>query len=174
MFTLIYLYILNYLLTTICLFLYFFIYNNSNTIIQKSFSQVWTITTLYSRQGWIFKLLIFQLSGLPPVFFFFVKFSFLVSSLAYLNFFLYLMLFLNILLGIFFYLKIFSVTSVKISNKLLKDACDGNNILDNTKKLTIKNIYKYTYYLIFFLFVNFFSIFFYLDIYIIAYSNFCY
>ena len=84
------------------------------------------------------------------------------------------MLFLNILLGIFFYLKIFSTTSVKTSNKLLKDACDGNNILDNTKKLTIKKIYKYTYYLIFFLFVNFFSIFFYLDIYIIAYSNFCY
>lgn len=174
MFTLIYLYILNYLLTTVCLFLYFFIYNNSNTIIQKSFSQVWTIATLYSRQGWIFKFLIFQLSGLPPVFFFFVKFSFLISSLVYLNFFLYLMLFLNILLGIFFYLKIFSTTNAKISNKLLKDACDGNNVLDNSKKITIKNIYRYTYYLIFFLFINFFSIFFYLDIYIIAYSNFCY
>lgn len=174
MFTLIYLYIVNYLFTTISLFLYFFIYNTSSIITQKSFSQVWSINTSYCRQGWIFKFLIFQLSGLPPVFFFFIKFSFLIASLAYLNLFLYFILFINILLSIFFYLKIFSITNSKISNKLLKDACENNNILSNSAKITVKKIYKYTYYLIFFLFINFFSIVFYLDIYVIGYSIFCY
>jgi NADH:ubiquinone oxidoreductase subunit 2 (subunit N) len=174
MFTLIYLYIINYLFTVISLFLYFFIYNTNNNITQKSFSQVWTINTTYCKQTWIFKFLVFQLSGLPPVFFFFVKFSFLISSLTYLNFFLYFVLFLNILLGIFFYLKIFNTTTLKISNKLLKDACENNTIVGNSKKSKVKYIYKYTYYLIFFLFLNIFSIIFYLDIYVIAYSIFCY
>lgn len=158
------------MLTIISLFLYLIIYNASGSLTQKSFSNVWLISTLYAKQGWVLKFLIFQLSGLPPVFFFLIKFSFLVRLLPYLSFFLIIIVFLNLMLSAFFYLKIFNTTSDKTSNELLKDACVDHAIEDISKKIYVKRVYKYTYYLVCFLFINFFIIFFFIDFYTIVYS----
>ena len=156
--------------TIISFFIYLFIYNASGSLTQKSFSNVWILSTLYAKQGWILKFLIFQLSGLPPVFFFLIKFSFLLVLLPHTTFFLIIIVFLNLLLSVFFYLKIFSATNDKTSNIILKEGCADCEINEISKKIHVKRVYKYSYYLILFLFINFFSIFFFLDFYIIVYS----
>ena len=168
MFTQVYLYILFYLLTVLILFYYFFVYRAHNSITQLTFSQIWSATTLYFKQSWIFRFLILQLSGLPPVFFFFLKFSFLLSSFNYLTIFLIVLIFINLLLSVFFYLKVYSATEVKTSNILLKKLTVDSPLSKTLTKKFAKREYAFTYFAILFIFISLFSFIFFIDFYFIV------
>lgn len=171
MFTQIYLYIVTYVLTFLLIFYYFFVHNININIAQKNFTAVWSGLGMYFRQSWLFKFLIFQLSGLPPVFFFFLKFSFLIGSIEYINLVYVALLFLNIILGTFFYLQIFFSTNTKVDNNLLRSFVEDSPILVTTKKVNVKKLYSCTYIIVTFLFFNIFSVFFFLDFYVIGASQ---
>lgn len=107
------------------------------------------------------------MSGLPPVFFFFLKFSFLSSSFNYLTLFLVILIFLNLLLSVFFYLKVYSATEVKSSNVLLKKLTADSPLTKTLTKKYAKREYAFTYMAILFIFVSLFSFIFFIDFYFI-------
>ena len=140
-FTPIYYYILVYLVTFIMVFLYFFINKVNPFIIKLNFSTLWVLVTRYFKQSWLFKLFILQLSGLPPVIIFFIKFNFLVTSLEYVNIMFFVFIFINLLLGMFFYLKIFSTTNTVEDILFLRSLVNNRPILQTSKNSYTNRLY---------------------------------
>lgn len=134
---------------------------------QLSFNVFWQSINLYMSNAWVFKWLFFQLSGFPPVFIFFLKFNFLFSLLKYSSFFIQVLVFINLLLGMFFYIQIFSITSKVYSGFFLKTFVKNNKILQKNSYLITEKYYLLCTMLAYFLFISFCSFLFFFDIFII-------
>lgn len=135
-----------------------------------SFTNVWQGITNYVDRGWVFKFLIIQLSGLPPVFVFFLKVNLIALSLRYTSIILQVLIFINLLLGMFFYLQIFSTTGDHFSSNTLKMLVKDTSLIEAKRLDSSKK--KYNFYLFFCTvsFISFFSFVFFFDFYIIMYA----
>lgn len=172
MFTLVYFYVSIYVVNLILIFFFFYVHRMPSAIVQYNFTTLWALISKYFSQSWIFKALVFQLSGLPPVFFFLCKFNLLLNSLQYVNFFFFLFIFINLLLSMFFYLKVFFNTTGDLTNEQLAFLCANKAILDVQKKKYTNQIYCYYFICLVFIALNFAGLIFFLDFYFI-FSNFC-
>lgn len=171
MFGLIYLYIVFYYLNFICIFYFLSIYNLNKQFNQVNLFKLFSLVQTYTNHGWLFKLLFLCLSGLPPFFFFFIKFNFLIVGFVKTSLFIQFLIFLNIVISTVFYLKIFLIKNFKYTNADLKNLALQNKILNKQNKT--QSVLKYTYMwrIGLFLFINFFSIVFFFDFYLI-FSNY--
>ena len=167
MFTLAALYIFFYVLTLAQIMWFCQMHNLAKNVTQMSFTNVWKGTSIYISRGWVLKFLIIQLSGLPPVFVFFIKINLIALTLKLLSPFLQVIIFINLLLSMFFYLQIFSTTNATPSKELLKDLLQDTSMVDSTKWSYNKN--KYNFYLFFTstLFFSLFSFIFFFDLFVI-------
>lgn len=165
MFTFIFLYILFYYITLFFVFFFFNIFNLPKNFLQLNVSDLWQLLSVYMPNSWNFKLLFLQLSGLPPMFFFYIKFNFLLASIEYTTIFIQILIFVNLLCGTFFYLKLFATKNKKILNNNLKLLAENNSILRNNSFERTSVKYKFVYLLFVFFFINFFSAVFFLDFY---------
>lgn len=161
LYTITYLYILNYL-SHICVI---------NSVEQMYLTYLLNILKIYTKNNPIIYLL-FILSGLPPVSFFFVKFNFLITCYHNTNIFVLMLIFFNILLSMFFYLQIFNT-----GNNMLKVPVKTLLLLKNNKILqkqkfshSIKN-YRFFMQCVFLIFFNFFFIIYFVDLFIIFFNH---
>lgn len=168
MFTFMILYVIGYFLTLSVLFFYILSYDLTEYVAQNSFTVVWFNLIKYFSNGWVLKFLLLQLSGLPPFFFFFVKFDFLLKSIISITLYLQILLFLNLLVGTFFYLKIFYIKSFKLSNAQLKNSSKNQEILKTNLKKTVNQRYRFWFSFYSYTFFNIFSFIFFCDAYIIC------
>ena len=157
MFTLIFLYTAWYLLTMICIYYYFFIFQLTDISTKLSFSRFWGLLTHYHSLGWIFKFFILQISGLPPFFFFFLKFVLLEQVIVKASYLLFFLIFTNFLLGMFFYLKIFSAADYSLSDDGLKEIAT-RPFIGNRNYYYFTRVYYFTFFSIFVLFFSFFTV----------------
>ncbi len=169
MFTLTILYILFYIITLVQILWYLEAHKFISSFTQLSFTNAWQGVANYAYCGWVFQLLLLQLSGLPPVFIFFLKVNLLALSLKYTTIFLQVLIFINLLLSMFFYLQIFNTTSDNMSKQNLKLMARDSDLTSINLKTSIK---KYNFYLFFttVLFFSMFSFIFFFDFYVIVYS----
>jgi NADH:ubiquinone oxidoreductase subunit 2 (subunit N) len=167
-FTYVIIYIVLYLLTLLTIF-YYFVTNFPNTNCTNwSFIELLSISSTYFPNNWALKFLILQLSGLPPFFFFVLKFNFLVVASYYVNFFILVLLFINMLLGMFFYLKIFSIQGDHISNENLRKICENRPISKVSKAKHTNREYWFWLFFCLYIFLNIFSVLFFADLFIIG------
>lgn len=170
MFTLTVLYILFYILTLIQLLWYFEAHKLTKSLTQLSFTNAWQGISNYVANDWVFKFLILQLAGLPPVFAFFIKVNLLTLSLKYTNILLIFLIFLNLLMSVFFYLQIFSTTNMVTPKLVLKTLVAESPMLGNKKESD--SVRRYNFYLFFCIisFFSFFSVVFFFDLWAIIYA----
>lgn len=109
----------------------------------------------FSKLKHLILLNILSLTGLPPFLIFFIKFNYLVNVLHTSNFFVFFFIFIILFINMIFYIQIFFFKHTK-NFKILKKT---------TKSLKIR--YKQIYSIVFFLFFNFFSVFFFADFFFI-------
>lgn len=168
MLTYIILYIYTYITIYIFLLSFLTYYININSVTKYSLSMFINIIKTYFNFNF-FLLIFFFLSGLPPVMFFVLKINILLKIFLNNSFFLNFLIIINFLLSTFFYLQF--LTNIKQDKTLLIK----KSLIFNTKQLSIKKNSKFSYSVIYtsciFIFFNFFSIFYFLDLYII-FENF--
>lgn len=167
MFTLVVLYIFFYILTIAQIMWFCQLHGLTKNLTQMSFTNVWRGLTTYVKGGWVLKFLIIQLSGLPPVFVFFIKVNLISLSLKFASPFLQLLIFINLLLSMFFYLQIFSTTSDMPSKAILKDLTQGVSIMKRGELTQSRRKYNFYLFFCFVLFVNLFSFIFFFDFFVI-------
>ncbi len=165
MFTFINLYIFAYVLTLIWFFYYIFVFKFLNFIAQNSFANFWSSVNRYSNYNLPLIFLLLQLSGLPPFFFFAIKLNFLLLTINKAIFIIQFLVFLNILLNCFFYLKIFMSKDTKISNANLKAFAEEHDMLSNNSYRYNKRKYKFIYWFSSFIILNALSMIWFADVY---------
>lgn len=165
MFTFIFLYVSFYYITLAFIFFFFSVYNFPKNFLQFNNKKLWQIIDVYLPTPWFFKLLFLQLSGLPPMIFFFIKFNFLLAAIPHTTIIVQLLVFLNTLVSSFFYLNLFSSKNIIVNRDDLKSLTKHNSTIKNNHFNETKLKYNYIYSLLFFYFINFFSIFFFFDIF---------
>lgn len=153
MFTLVLLYILNYSIILLLVFFYLVIQKFNKNCAQSNFVEFLTASCAYSKGTWALKFLILQLSGVPPFIFFYIKFNFFNTSIQYVDFILLILMLINALLGMFFYLKVFSLNTDKYSDESLKNFLRTRNDLTDTSR--DKYIYWFWMCFAWFSFLNF-------------------
>lgn len=168
MFTFVVLYMITYALILTFILIFIRLHNVNKNVSQLSFNMFWQNLNIYVSSTWTFKWLFFQLSGLPPVFFFFLKFNILFHIMKHSSFFLQLLVFLNLLLGMFFYTQIFGVTNRVYSSFFLKTFVKNNKILTKNSFVITDKYYTYFNAIHAFLFISFCSFLFFFDIFIIV------
>ena len=144
MFTLAIMYIFIYF-QILCLFsAYLNNFCNLKNIQHYSLNTLVSYLKTYSNDSNKFILLVLLLSGLPPVFIFFLKLIFFLKVFSKINFFFQIILFINFFLGMLFYLQIFnSTTNVFFSKTFLKSQTTDNSILSNSNNINSLVYYKY-------------------------------
>ena len=152
-----------YILTIFLIFLFFFTQKLEATISQVSFSHVWSTFDSYIYGGVTIKVLLLQLSGLPPFFFFFIKLTILLNSIFSVDFFMFFLIFLNMLLSMFFYLRVFTTTNSVFDNSFLKKLC-SRTVFFNKTKIYCNRIFSYYLSFYVFIFFNFVALVTYLNI----------
>lgn len=171
MFGLVYLYIIFYYLNLICIFYFFSMYNMNKQFTQVNLFKIFSLIKLYTKHSWLIQLLFICLSGLPPFFFFFIKFNFLTIGFVKTSIFIQFLIFLNIVISTVFYLKIFLIKNFNYTNNDLKVLALSNKTLAKQNKKQTMLKYNYMWKIFLFLFVNIFSIVFFFDFYLII-SNY--
>lgn len=169
MFTIIYVYCIIYIVS-LCFIFFFYTTNNLTSNFSKiSLSQSISFINNYHNDGWLLKFFILQLSGLPPFFIFFLKLHYLLLVLKHLGLVITILFFLNVLFSMFYYLKLFMVPSLKITNNLLKlnTVC----LLTNVKNKQANKKYFFMILSFIFLFFNCLSFIFLID-FIFTITNF--
>ena len=174
MFTYMLLYVLVYFFLSILFFIFLLYYINFTNLQEWNLSSLVGFILNYSSFSKQFLLLFLTFSGLPPVIFFLIKLSFLLKFFATTNFVIQILLFFNFLSGMFFYLQIFNTTLTNKPQTLFLSQLSNYNFGVLFKKNTCVQlrVYKLWYYFSFCLVMNFFSIFFFFDLYIIFYVFF--
>ena len=158
MFTYVVIYICLYFLTLGTLAFFLFVHRANTNCTKWSFVKFLSAYSTYSPYGWVIKFLLLQLGGIPPFFFFVIKMNFVVISLAFVDIFAVILIFLNVLLSMFFYLKVFSTESEHISNETLKELLINSDINTlNTRKVNLRKYYFWMWFY-FYLFINIFSV----------------
>jgi formate hydrogenlyase subunit 3/multisubunit Na+/H+ antiporter MnhD subunit len=145
------LYVVLYIITLLCLQLLIknIFTNKINTV---SLPHMIYYIIKFSKYKIIFFLLIFSLTGIPPFLFFFIKFNYLLSTLSKFDFITITIIFMIFFLNMLFYIQFFLIKNIKFDMEYIK----------LSKK-------KVNFHLIYFinsiLMLNFFSIFFFQNIY---------
>lgn len=165
MFTFVNLYMCAYVITMMWFFYFIFTFKLLTFISQNNFVTFWTVITKYFKYNFVLIILFLQLSGLPPFFFFVIKLNFLLLSMYKVIFIIQFLIFLNIMLNCFFYLKIFMVKNFHISNDKLKEFSENYDIIDDNCAHYNKKKYKYLYWFNFFLAINALSFVWFADVY---------
>lgn len=161
-----FLYIYIYVVTLFFMLLFFITFRITNLFSQINFAVFWQALSFF-REGWVFKLLILQLAGLPPMFIFFIKFSFLVTAFNVSTIFICFLILLNLIVGMLFYLQLFKLSS-PVQKKEILSLITKNSPLRLRSKQNITNIkFIFIYLTISFFFLNWFSALFFIDIYIL-------
>jgi hypothetical protein len=123
--------------------------NNS----QNSISYVFSYVNKFSKFKNIILNLFLSLVGLPPFILFFIKFNYLINLIYKLNFFLIFLVFLIFFLNMIFYVQVFFYKNNKLNI----------NIVKPLKKNNLN--YLAIFYIIWFILFNFFSLFFFSDLF---------
>lgn len=161
-----FLYIYIYVITLFFMLLFFITFKITNLFSQINFAVFWQSLN-YFREGWVFKLLILQLAGLPPMFIFFIKFSFLVTAFNLSTIFICFLILLNLIGGMLFYLQLFKL-STNLNKKEILSLVTKNSILRLRSKQSSTNIkFLFMYLTVSFFFLNWFSGLFFIDIYVL-------
>ena len=119
-----------------------------------NFSQLIFYILNYSKLKILFFFIFLILTGLPPVFLFFIKLNFLLEAINHLNIILILLITVFFFLNMLFYIQIFVVRNVKF-----------NYSIKVTKKKKLN--YKIIYLIVSLLLIQIISVFFLTDIYFI-------
>ena len=146
LFTLLILYIFWYLIIFCIIFFFFKTHLIESDISQLSFKQIFIGTSRLFDRGFVFKFLILHLAGLPPFILFLAKLGLLLKVGQSGNLFLFLLIFINVLLGQFFYLKPFVATVYKQDNHSLKLFCK-KSLIDMPKRKYNLRFYRFFYML---------------------------
>lgn len=147
MFTLIYLYLLNYIV------LYFIILYFTINILNLNLNNNISLNLFISFIKKYFKfnpllLVLLILSGLPPFSFFIIKVNILLKILENNSLFLIFLIFFNLLLTMFFYLQFFKLTNnLKIN---IKKYFKFNRL----RNFNTRNHYNFTYIYVLFISMN--------------------
>ena len=115
-----------------------------------------------------FTMYFLLLSGLPPACFFFIKFTFLLNIISYINLITIILIIINLFLNTIFYLQIFNNTNYT-NKEYSKDFIlylKNNTMLDKLKSTYTDKEYKNTRRTICLLFFSFFFIFFFCDVFL--------
>lgn len=161
-----FLYIYIYVITLFFLLLFFITFKITNLFSQINFAVLWQALNFF-REGWVFKLLILQLAGLPPMFIFFIKFSFLVTAFNVSTIFVCFLILINLIGGMLFYLQLFKLSSA-VDKKEILTLITKNSTLRLRSKQSVTNIkFLFMYLTVSFFFLNWFSGFFFIDIYVL-------
>lgn len=158
MYAYVFLYIILYMLTLLTLFYFLVINRFSRDCTQWGFVDFWNSCCVYFPDTWALKMILLQLGGVPPFFFFTIKIGFLIVSLAYVSLFVLLLIFVNMLLGMFFYLRIFSLQSNISSNVSLKKFTQNSPIFIRGSKTHAHRLYWFWFLFMAFLFLNIFAL----------------
>ena len=155
-------YTLWYILTLIAIFFYLYCFQIPTNAFFLSNTEFFNAINTYTNRGFLLKLLILQLSGLPPFCFFFIKVGLLTEVSYTSNLFILVLIFLNFFLSTIFYLRIFTVTNHQLSNntlKLLATSC----IIQSTSTSRFSHKFNFTYGTYAFLTLNIFSALFFME-----------
>ena len=161
-----FLYIYIYIVTLFFMLLFFITFKITSLLSQINFSVFWQSLSFF-REGWVFKLLILQLAGLPPMFIFFIKFSFLVTAFNISTVFICLLVLFNLIGGMFFYLQLFKLSSA-VDKKEIIQLVTKNSLLRLRGKQNATNAkFLFSCLTAIFLFLNWFSAIFFIDLYVL-------
>jgi NADH:ubiquinone oxidoreductase subunit 2 (subunit N) len=121
----------------------------------------------YCSTGYILTFFIMQLSGIPPVFLFVLKFNFLLSLVKIYDFITIVVIVLNVVVSVYFYLQFIGIKTAKLNNRLLnqliKVDVKGRNFL------FFRNIdYTRLYGIVIFWFFTFFGFLFFFYVFVIV------
>lgn len=137
------------------------------SLTQLTFAQIWQGIVQYTASSWLFRIILFQIAGLPPVFLFFVKFNFLIDILKFTHLFIQVLAFLNLLLGMFFYIRVFSNTNRAYITHTLKVFIRESKWHLQQQYINAKKLYVSHKYFIWFIFFSMFSVTFFFDFFIL-------
>lgn len=162
MVTLISFYTFLYITTLIVIFLYLYCFQVPTNTFFLSNSEFFSSINNYTKRGFLLKLLILQLSGLPPFCFFFVKVGLLTEVSYTSNLFVLTLIFLNFFLSTLFYLKIFNITNYQLSNATLRLLAVSSMSKDTTNMFFYRML-NFSYVVYTFLLFNILSALFFMD-----------
>lgn len=155
-----------YIITLVFLLYFLITFKLTTYVAQNSFLVFWSIINTYFKPHWFLKFIFLQLGGLPPFFFFFIKFNFLIVNLGNLIFYLQFLIFFNIVISSFFYIKFFFLKNITLSHWELEKFSKHYSLTDMLGKNSIRKIYNFIFIFYLFVFFNLFSVIFYTDFYI--------
>lgn len=170
MFTFIVMYTIAYTLILTLILIFVRLYNINTNLSQYSFNVLWQNLGTYVSNTWTIKWLFFQLTGLPPVFIFFLKFDILFAVMRHASFILQLLVFLNLLLGMLFYAQIFTVTAKLYPSFFFKSFVKNNTIISRNDIVHTNKHYFFYNITHSFLFISFCSFLFFFDFFVIVRS----
>lgn len=161
-----FLYIYIYIITLFFMLLFFITFKITGLFAQINFAVFWQ-ALIYFREGWVFKLFILQLAGLPPMFIFFIKFSFLVTAFNLSTIFICFLILINLIVGMFFYLQIFKLSTAVDKKEILQLITKNSLIRARSKTNSTNKKFLFIYFSVIFLFLNWFSGVFFIDLYVL-------
>lgn len=162
-----FLYIYIYIITLFFMLLFFITFKITGLFGQINFAVLWQSLNFF-REGWVFKVFILQLAGLPPMFIFFIKFSFLVTSFNVSTIFVCFLILLNLISGMFFYLQIFKLTTAVDKKEILQLITKNSLLRFRNKQNNTNRKFLFILLTTTFLFLNWFSSVFFIDLYVIV------
>ncbi len=122
-----------------------------------NFNSIISFISNYTRAGFLFRILLAQLSGVAPAFLFYLKFNLVITALENTHIIASLLIIINLLLATFFYLSLLVRTEVRLTKKIHNTCCQHkkfNNLKSNN------NVYWSTYFCVFTLLLSFAGLFF--------------
>jgi NADH:ubiquinone oxidoreductase subunit 2 (subunit N) len=148
------------------LILAFGCFNLNNDIIQFSFQKLITACNNYFTNSFFISSLILCLSGLPPMFIFFLKTSIFINIFTNNNYALLLAVIINSIIGVFFYVYCFNTTN--LDNDVLISVSKYNTIAN--RLVCDVSVYYAHIFIVIILFFNYFGFFFFFDFFVIISS----
>ncbi len=151
-----------YIMTLIFIFLYLFCFEVPTNAFFLSNTEFFNVINTYTNRGFLLKLLILQLSGLPPFSFFFIKIGLLTEVSYSSNLFVLILIFINFFLSTVFYLRIFTITGTHLSNNTLKMLATSSMLLTKSNSIFSKHL-NFTYSVYAFCLLNLLSALFFME-----------
>lgn len=137
-----------YMLTLAYLLFYFTLCGSVKNLQSLTLNQIWAYHAVFTRFPNIFKFLVLNLSGLPPVFLFFIKFNFLLQSLQVVGLFYQFIIFSFFLINMIYYLQMFNFKQ-SINLNTTKQLLTFIRPIENSSSILYSYIYSlYGFFLI--------------------------
>lgn len=156
-------------MTLLLCFLFFITFRLRTIISHINITEFWQALSSYAN-GWFFKVLILQLAGLPPMFIFFVKFSFLVTAFSTSTIFVCFLILINLIVGIFYYLQLFKISANNDDKLLLQVFVSRTPLRLRSQQNNTQSILNFALLFSLYCFISFFSGIFFIDLYILLHG----